>query len=75
MALKSVNLSRNDFSGKSLPQITKLIGKFSMLSQLILHHNELGDSDMAEFSSAVHNHGSLTYLDLSENQITNQGFI
>ena len=71
MNVTKLNLSRNEMTGESLPHLVTVLSKFNNLSNLILHHNMLGDQDMVRFIDAVHHHDKLTYLDMSDCQVSN----
>jgi len=73
--LQFLNISWNHISGKSIKDFVKVVELNQGLEKLAMQHNRFGEGDLTKFARVISKHKSLTYLDISANQIENHNFV
>jgi len=73
--LQRLNNAWNHISGKSIKDFVKVVELNQGLEKLAMQHNRFGEGDLTKFARVISKHKSLTYLDISANQIENHNFV
>lgn len=74
MSLRYLNLSKLDLSAQSVSMLSSMILNNPTLEKLLLQHNCFVLSCIKLLGQSIESHPSLQYLDLSANNLGDEGF-